>query len=164
MFEAGKTDPVRVMFPEDDIVEELRPNALRKKLKFNFHIDVDDADIMVHADSNKIRQAITNLIDNSIKYTNAGFVLVFVSRSGDGKDALITIKDSGLGMTKDTLNIIFNKFFRAKGALKSHTEGSGLGLYVAREIIRAHSGDVWADSEGLGRGSQFYIQLPVKRG
>lgn len=157
-------EDVRLMNVVNDVVEELKPNALRKKLKFNFHIDVDDADIMVYADSNKIRQAITNLIDNSIKYTNAGFVLVFVSRSGDGKGALITIKDSGLGMTKDTLSIIFNKFFRAKGALKSHTEGSGLGLYVAREIIRAHSGDVWADSEGPGRGSQFYIQLPIKKG
>lgn len=157
-------EDVRLVNLVNDVVEELKQNAVRKKLKFNFHVDVEDADIIIFADSNKVRQAITNLIDNSIKYTNAGFVFVFISKSEDGKDALLAIKDSGLGMTPDTLSVIFNKFFRAKGALKSHTEGSGLGLYVAREIIRANNGDVWAESEGTGRGSQFYIKLPIKKG
>ncbi len=146
-----------------DVIGELKVNADFKKLKFNFSADSESLDVVISADYGKIRQAIINIIDNSIKYTEEGFVSVSLEISKNKNSLILNIKDSGIGMTKNQLKTIFEKFKRSKNAIKMHTEGSGLGLYVAKEMIKSNKGVIWATSDGLGKGSQFYIEFPIKK-
>ena len=108
-------------------------------------------------DSGKVKQVVMNLIDNAIKYTPKGSVKLIL-RLFDRKIQL-EIKDTGIGFNKETLPKLFAKFSREKNANKVNIQGSGLGLYLAREIIEAHHGHIWAHSEGEGKGSTFFIEL-----
>lgn len=119
----------------------------------------DGADYSVNADLKRMRQVILNLIDNAVKYTPRGNVTILLSSSGSGT-IFLRVSDTGIGMNEITMEKIFRKFSRAEGANKTYTEGIGLGLYVAKEIIRKHNGRIWAESKGEGFGSTFYIELP----
>ncbi len=112
--------------------------------------------IFVNADQGKLREVIINLIDNSIKYTQKGSVTVSVERH-EGK-VLIKVSDTGVGIEDDTMNVLFKEFSRAD-IQKVNILGTGLGLYLAKIFIEAHKGRIWAESEGKGNGSQFYIEL-----
>lgn len=131
-----------------------------KALKISFEADEKES-FNVYADRNKIRQVVSNLIDNSIKYTPGGFIKVSLSKIPENKNVLLKIEDSGIGISAETRPNLFKKFGRAKGFSSIYASGSGLGLYVAKEIIKAHKGRVWAESEGEGKGSQFYVELPI---
>jgi two-component system sensor histidine kinase VicK len=72
----------------------------------------------------------------------------------------VGVRDSGIGIPAEDIDKVFTKFFRASNAVKFHTDGSGLGLWIARNIIRAHGGDMWAESE-LNRGTTFFFLLPI---
>ena len=144
-----------------DVHEELKVNAKSKNLEFTVDVDGKD-DIVVSIDPEKFRQAIVNLVDNAIKYTNSGFVNIFIEKDDEGGKMMLSIKDSGIGMDKTSIKVVFEKFERAENAKKSHTEGSGLGLYVAKEIIKANNGIIWVTSDGIDKGSQFYVELPIK--
>jgi signal transduction histidine kinase len=144
-----------------DVIDELKQTALDKGLDFGF-LSNDNLNIMVRADLGKIRQVFTNIIDNSIKYTNSGFVHVFIDKDKKKKQIIVKVEDSGMGIDKKSISKIFEKFSRAEEAIKAHTGGSGIGLYVAKEIMKAHKGDVWAESDGLSKGSIFYIKIPLK--
>lgn len=115
----------------------------------------------INADEIKLRQVILNLLDNAIHYTNKGWVSVHLTYYRDLKKATIVIQDTGIGMYKDDLVNLFGRFSRGKESQKSNTEGMGIGLYVAKHIIAAHRGRIWAESEGPGTGSKFYVELPV---
>jgi len=128
-------------------------------LKISFEAD-EKENFSVNADRNKIRQVVSNLIDNSIKYTPAGFVKVSLSNISENGNVLLKIEDSGIGLSAETMPNLFKKFGRAKSLSSAYANGSGLGLYVAKEIIKAHKGKIWAESEGEGRGSRFYVELP----
>ena len=142
-----------------DVVEELKPNADKKSLDLSFSVSVDDAEVKIKADPSKIRQVLTNLVDNAIKYTPSGYVKAELKKDGNG--ILISVKDSGAGMSQETLSNLFQKFTRAKNVAKLHTDGSGLGLYIAKQIIDAHQGKIWAESAGEGHGSRFCVELPM---
>ena len=142
-----------------DVVEELKPNAEKKSLDLSFSVSVDDAEVKIKADPSKIRQVLTNLVDNAIKYTPSGYVKAELKKDGNG--ILISVKDSGAGMSQETLSNLFQKFTRAKNVTKLHTDGSGLGLYIAKQIIDAHQGKIWAESAGEGQGSRFCVELPM---
>jgi len=144
-----------------DVIDELRQTASEKALDFGFRSN-DNLNVTVSADPGKLRQVFTNVIDNSIKYTNSGFVHVFVDEDKEKKQLVVRVEDSGIGIEKGSLKKIFEKFSRAKEAIRTHTGGSGIGLYVAREIIKAHKGDIWAESDGSLKGSRFYIKIPLK--
>ena len=73
----------------------------------------------------------------------------------------ITISDNGIGMTQETIAKLFQKFSRADDASKTSTTGTGLGLYVADKLVKAHKGKIWAESEGEGKGSTFFVELPA---
>jgi len=118
-------------------------------------------DFKIKADYGKIRQVVSNLIDNALKYTPKGEVVVSLDKTADGSGVLLKIKDSGVGMSSETIAALFQKFSRAKGISKLHTDGSGLGLYVASEMVKAHGGRAWAESEGEGKGSVFFVELPI---
>lgn len=122
-------------------------------------------DIMI--DSDKFRQVILNIIDNSIKYTEKGGIIIETelkkptSKWSRGS-ILIEIKDTGEGMTKEEIEKMFESFSRGKAGEKHWTAGAGLGLYIAKKFTEIHEGRIWVESEGEGKGSAFYIELPVK--
>ena len=130
-----------------------------KALKISFEAD-EKENFNIRADRNKIRQVISNLIDNSIKYTPAGFVKVSLSKISETGNVLLKIEDSGIGISAETMPNLFKKFGRAKSLSSIYVSGSGLGLYVAKEIIKAHKGKIWAESDGEGKGSRFFVELP----
>ena len=142
-----------------DIVTELSPNARKKNLTLNFHQSEAGMPHVV-ADSQRIRQVVLNVVDNAIKYTNTGQIDVRVVR--EDEYLTFSVQDTGKGMTAEDIGRLFVKFARVGGAEKYHTDGSGLGLYVARKICREHHGDIWVDSPGLGRGSTFFVRLPIE--
>jgi len=144
-----------------DVVEELTPVARERNLKLIFLSDGHKT-YNVSADKGKMRQIITNLLDNAIKYTQKGEVEVSVSNNNEKNKILLTISDTGIGLSKETLGKIFKKFTRGKGGSKVNTGGSGLGLYVAKEMVKAHKGRIWAESPGLGKGSSFCVELEKK--
>lgn len=139
-----------------DLVSELTLAAKKKGLELSFE-EKDLGDYPARADETKMRQVLLNLIDNSIKYTQKGFIKVILTKPEKGK-IRISITDSGMGISKEIMGTLFAKFARGEGA-KVNTGGSGLGLYLAKEIVEAHHGKVWAESPGVGLGSSFIIEL-----
>jgi signal transduction histidine kinase len=132
--------------------------ADQKLQKINFV--ADGTGYMVHADAGKIRQVLSNLIDNAMKYSkNKGMIDVRLFKNNETKKIMVSVKDDGIGMSKDTLDKLFKKFSRAEGVQKVYTEGVGLGLYVASEMMKAHNGRIWAHSEGEGKGSIFFVEM-----
>jgi PAS domain S-box-containing protein len=115
------------------------------------------ADVLIHADRYRLIQVITNYLNNGIKYSK-GSSEVELTLQHDDKSITVSVKDKGLGISKDQLPYIFNRFFRAEKT--KNLEGVGLGLYLCRQIIKAHDGSVWAESEE-SKGSTFYFSIPI---
>ena len=149
-FEMAPFDLSKVV---EDEAKDLSITADKKGLKLNFE---SDPLCMTNGDQEKIRQVVINLIDNSIKYTKEGSVNVSV-RKKDNK-VIFSVKDTGMGMTQETKDSLFQKFARGDGA-RMNTTGTGLGLYLAKQIVEAHKGRVWVESEGVGKGSTFFVEL-----
>ena len=130
--------------------------------------EADTADHKVWADLGKIGEVISNLVDNAIKYTKEGWVKIHLSRiknEKEGRDYVrFQIADSGVGIEPATLPHLFEKFSRAEDASQTNIIGTGLGLYVARQIVEAHGGKIWAESSGQGHGSTFYVDLTIDGG
>lgn len=141
-----------------DMGEDFAQVAKNKKLKFTVRVPKKDKFIAT-ADEGKIRQIFSNLIDNSIKYTPKGSVEVAVARDEERGMIIVNIKDTGIGLSQDDIHHLFGKFTRGSGGQKQNTEGSGLGLYVAKSMLEAQKGNIWVDSEGAGKGSTFFVEL-----
>jgi signal transduction histidine kinase len=129
----------------------------RKNLEFTFNKPQELP--KVNVDVEKISLAIQNLLDNAIRYTPSGGKIT-VSLETKGNYIEFSIKDTGIGIPKTQQERIFTKFFRGSNALKTETEGSGLGLFIVKNIIEAHGGKIWFESEE-GKGTTFYFTLPV---
>ena len=138
-----------------DMSKDLSITAGQKGLKLNFESD-SDTDCTVNGDREKVRQVVLNFIDNSIKYTKEGTVNVSVKKVS-GK-VIFSVKDTGMGMTPEIKATLFQKFARGDGA-RMNTGGSGLGLYLAKEIIEAHKGTVDVESDGPGKGTNFHFEI-----
>src|SRR3989338_1868304 len=149
-------------FNLDDLVNEVaneqRPSVEKKGLKLESASPADK--VMVHADRGKIKQVIMNLLDNAVKYTPAGQIIIALAKQ-DGK-ARLSVRDTGSGIKPETMSHLFQKFSRASDASKYNLFGTGLGLYLASELLKAHNGKIWAESEGDGKGSTFFVELPVE--
>lgn len=141
------------------LVQDLMPNAVNKGLKLEFHQPESPISTVV-VDEQRIRQVMLNFIDNSIKYTPKGRVDVYVKQAG--KEVVFSVQDTGKGITPEEINQLFHKFTRVGGAARFHTEGTGLGLYVAKQIVGEHHGDVAVTSPGEGQGSTFIMKLPIE--
>lgn len=139
------------------VVTELKPNIEKAHLQLDFDFD-QQGEYRVNADQGKIKQVLSNLIDNSVKYTPKGSVHVWITHSSP-KKVLLSISDTGVGIHPDVLPRLFEKFTRAPDASKTNIMGTGLGLYVAKKMIEAHHGRIWAESTGVGKGSSFFIEL-----
>lgn len=117
--------------------------------------------VTVMGDPEEVRAAVSNLIDNAVKYSgNAVQVLVETQAVGD-KFVSVRVRDQGPGIPKMELKQIFKRFYRVPGPLATRVKGTGLGLYIVRSVAKRHGGRAWAESEGPGRGSTFILQLPI---
>jgi signal transduction histidine kinase len=141
-----------------NVVEELKVITKEKGLELTLEApQTPSQGIQIKADKQRLRQVIQNLVENAIKYTDKGFVKVKVREKENS--VLVIVKDSGRGIAKEHLPHLFQQFSRVSTTAKE-IKGTGLGLYIAKEIITAHKGKIWAESEGVGKGSVFYVELP----
>ncbi len=139
------------------IVEDFLPAVKSANLRISFTTD-NRPPYRSHIDSGKMRQVITNLIDNAVKYTPKGAITVQLLKM-PAERLRISVSDTGVGIDPATIPALFEKFSRAKDANRTNVSGSGLGLYVAKTIVQAHRGRIWAESKGKGFGSTFIVDL-----
>src|SRR3989442_5325245 len=137
------------------VAEDLRPLAEAKGVR----MEVEDGGAPVTADRDRLYQAVANLVDNAVKYTEPGGK-VRVEAWRNRREAGVTVTDTRPGIPREVLPRVFDRFFRGDGARSMSNEGSGLGLAICQEIVRAHGGRVWAESEP-GLGSSFSLALPL---
>ena len=144
----------------DLVIDEQKPFANKKKITLKHEKTKDTSGCQIYADIGKVKQVLTNLVDNAIKYTPKGSVTLAFERNLEKKTVTIMVKDTGMGISKTTLERLFRKFSRADNANEVNVTGTGLGLYVAKNLIEAQNGRIWAESEGEGKGSTFCVELP----
>jgi signal transduction histidine kinase len=146
----------------NEVVGEQKPNIEAKGLTYTLHVD-ESQSYKVKADPDKFKQVVMNTIDNSIKYTPQGSLSFELTKDPAKKVIRLKISDTGVGIRADVLPKLFQKFMRAPKASEANIHGTGLGLFIAKEIMNAHGGRIWAESAGEGQGSQFYVELPEGR-
>jgi PAS domain S-box-containing protein len=139
------------------VIDSYKEEIEKKNLKFEFKRPKELPKVRV--DIEKISFAIQNLLENAIRYNREGGEIEITLEEKEGK-IKFSIKDTGIGIPKDQQHRVFTKFFRAPNAMKMETEGSGLGLFITKNIIEAHGGRIWFESEE-GKGTTFYFTLPV---
>jgi len=147
----------------EDVAKEVYDTfAIRSKEKgLKLELKLPEAPLPeAMTDRNKIREVISNLVDNAIKYTLKGWVSIRISQK-DGK-IIVAIVDTGIGVPKDELPYLFEKFSRGKDISRLNTGGTGLGLHVGKRMMEALHGAINVESEGEGKGSTFFIEVPIE--
>lgn len=152
-----KTEPVNLAEFIEDIIKTLRPLAAKSDVTLKLE---GEKDVFFLADKDSLFQAIYNICDNAIKYTNPeGEINIFLEKSAE--NAIIRIRDNGVGMSAEDTEHIFERFYRVDKARSRETGGTGLGLAIANAAVKAHGGHIEVISE-LNMGSEFIIVLPLK--
>jgi signal transduction histidine kinase len=145
----------------EEIIRDLYDTfvIVAKNKKLFIKIDLPDRPLpKLMLDSQKMHEVLSNLIDNGLKYTQEGGVTLTAE---EDKDVVrVTVADTGIGIPATEIPHLFTKFSRGKDVSRLHANGTGLGLYVVKNIIEAHHGKIWIESEGEGNGSRFIIELP----
>lgn len=162
--ESGKIQYEYAEVNVEDMLSELRDTFMISAKKKNLELVFinPSADLpRTWVDRQKSLEVISNLIDNAIKYTSSGSVTVRAEAVAGA--VRVSVSDTGIGMSADTMPYLFVKFSRGKDVGRLHANGTGLGLYVGKQMIEAQGGRIWAESEGEGKGSTFFVDLPVKR-
>jgi signal transduction histidine kinase len=136
----------------------VRYNLAPESLRFVESVNGDRA--RVAGDADDLRAAVSNLIDNAIKYSDKNVDISVEVATLDEKQVAVRIADRGIGIPRAQLKRIFKRFYRAPGHVMARIKGTGLGLFIVRSIVERHGGRVFAESPGVGHGSTFTIQLP----
>ena len=117
----------------------------------------------VAGDREDVEAAVSNLIDNALKFSGNDVKVTVETANIDGKYVSLRVTDHGPGIPKTELKRIFKRFYRVPGALATRVKGTGLGLFIVRAVAKRHGGRVWAESDGPGLGSTFILQLPIAK-
>jgi two-component system sensor histidine kinase SenX3 len=117
----------------------------------------------VLGDKDELKAAVSNLVDNAIKYSGPHIQVAVELEQPEAAHATLRVRDRGVGILPGERKRIFKRFYRSPGADAIRVKGAGLGLFIVRSVIKRHGGRVFAESEGAGRGSTFTVQLPVLR-
>jgi len=136
----------------------LRPTADVKGIKLQTRFEPTEC--LVKGDANRLRQVIWNLLSNAIKFTQRGGSVRIYLKCVEST-ARLTVSDSGDGIAAEFLPYVFDRFRQAEGSISRKQGGLGLGLAVARHLVELHGGTITAESEGLGKGSVFTVDLPM---
>jgi signal transduction histidine kinase len=151
-----RLEPQPVRLPH--LAKGVTDDMARRTRKHRFLLDFSEDLPILDADPDRVAQVLRNLLDNAVKYSPQGG-LVVVRVEARENEVVISVADQGVGIAPEHLSHLFEKFFRVKSALGRHVVGSGLGLPIARTIVESHGGHIWAESQ-LGQGSTFYFTLP----
>jgi two-component system sensor histidine kinase SenX3 len=114
-------------------------------------------------DYDEVHAAVSNLIDNAVKYSGTEMGIEVGTYESDGRFAEVRVKDRGAGIARPELKRIFKRFYRIHGPLSTRVKGTGLGLYIVRSVAKRHGGRAWAESGGPGQGSTFTLQFPIRQ-
>jgi PAS domain S-box-containing protein len=137
-------------------IEAIVPLAREKGLKLD--VELTQEPLWVLGDRTRLEQVVVNLLTNAVKYTPSGSIQIRSVVSGN--EAIISVRDTGVGIAPDFIEKVFEPFRQASSAWLSSESGLGIGLSIAREIVRLHAGKIWAESNGLHKGSLFSVSLP----
>jgi signal transduction histidine kinase len=148
--------PVRLPRLTQNVIDDMA----HRSESHRFLVDFPDDFPLLDADPHRIEQVLRNLLDNAVKYSPQGGLIVVRGEVRED-EAVISVADQGVGIAPEHLNRLFEKFFRVEWGLGRHVVGSGLGLPIARTIVESHGGRIWAESK-LEQGSVFYFTLPLK--
>jgi len=157
--EAGKLEVRKKMFNLKDLIVNIsstfRTKVSRKGLELK--IDMPEEDLEIFADADRITQVFTNLLGNSLKFTDKGYLEISVGEDGD--DVKCRVSDTGMGIAEEDIPKAFDKFQQFGREHGPGEKGAGLGLSISKEIVELHGGKIWLESE-KGKGSSFYFTLP----
>lgn len=142
-----------------DIITNFQKQVLETNLTLTFRKPKESVR-PIRFDSNKLRMVVENLIDNAIRYTLPGGKIE-VTLEKKPSFLQVKVKDSGIGIPSHQISRLFTKFFRGENVMRLQTEGSGLGLFISKNIVEGHGGEIWVESEE-GKGSSFYFTIPVE--
>ncbi|HEY58094.1 MAG TPA: HAMP domain-containing histidine kinase [Anaerolineae bacterium] len=159
----GKAAFCQEVFPLQQVlrqaVDAVRAAMQEKKLRLETRWPQKER-LWVRGDPEKLHQALAHLLDNALRFTpQGGRVRVLAWR--EGSEVFARVEDSGVGIPPEELEAIFEEFHQVEGHLTRRYGGLGLGLSIARNLVRLHGGRIWAESEGPGRGARFTIALPA---
>jgi two-component system phosphate regulon sensor histidine kinase PhoR len=150
--------PVELRPLVEKIFSDLKPPAQNKNVELACHLP----GLTASADANRLEQVLANLVDNAIKYGRAqGHVTVGGQKLDDGKIEIF-VQDDGPGIPPESLDRVFERFYRVDKARSRDQGGTGLGLSIVKHIVQAHGGEVWLNSE-LGKGATFFFTLPAEK-
>lgn len=171
-FEIGKDilhrEPIHMQSFISDMCEKLKAEITKKGLAFSLTFSPEAREVTSDIDHEKMYAALSNVIDNAVKYTRAGSVTVvcdvLTHPIEKTKQFRLTVSDSGIGIVPEELKRMFQRFFeRGKDAERMNATGRGIGLVLTKQIIEAHGGRIWAESGGEGKGSVFHIEIPIRK-
>ncbi len=162
--EAGKMELELSKVKIKDLLENslvmIKEKALVHGISLNFHTSGDLEGLEIMADERRLKQVMFNLLSNAAKFTPEGGTIT-VEGKMEGKELIISVSDTGIGIASEEQERIFEEFYQIKGSLKDKTPGTGLGLPVTKSIVEMHGGRIWVESEGLGKGSRFTFTLSI---
>lgn len=157
-FESGKLSLCKTVFPVKDLVtqcyDELKPLADKKNIDFRLVCECED-NTEITADKSELKRVIINLCGNAVNYTNKNGIIEVLAKVQSG-DFIFSVTDNGNGIPQEDIPHLFNRF--SQGTSRKRSTGTGLGLYLSRQIIEAHGGKIWLDSK-LNKGSEFTFLL-----
>lgn len=151
-----KLEPVNINSVVEEVAARLSPQAERQQVSLSTELSSDLP--LVQADKERIQQVIVNIVHNAIKFTPSGG-RVAISAQHSGESVIARVSDTGIGISKDDLPHIFERFFKADKSRS--TSGTGLGLAIAKHIVQSHGGSIWVESEE-GKGSTFSFSLSLR--
>ncbi|WP_268543954.1 sensor histidine kinase [Candidatus Nitrosotenuis cloacae] len=136
-----------------DTIDDVIPSFAKSYQ--NLRIIKPDRNVFVYADKDRISQVISNLLTNAIKFTTSGTISITIEKKSRQKQAIVTVKDDGLGINPTIMQSLFSKF------VSTSPQGLGLGLYITKNIIEAHGGHITAHNNRDGNGASFIFTLPL---
>ncbi len=154
---------LRVQSVDARTIVEMAIEATRAQIEANgqrLHVQMPEASVPLQADPARMAQVVGNLLNNAAKYTDRGGLIV-VSVGSVGAEAVISIRDSGIGIAREDLTRLFEMFTQLSGASDRTKSGLGIGLALVRALVEMHGGRVHAESPGEGQGSEFVVHLPL---
>ncbi len=151
---------MRSVVRESVELARLRHHLSSESLAYVEHVDAEPT-ATVMGDADELKSAISNLIDNAIKYSGTAVQVEVELLALDERRVAVRVRDRGIGISKPELKRIFRRFYRIPEAVAMRVKGSGLGLFIVRSVARKHGGRVSAESDGPGQGSTFTLALPI---
>jgi histidine kinase len=162
--EAGAFQLNLAPVPPERLIERIQSTLGRQFEDKNIQLvtDVEPGLPNLFVDKDRIIQVLTNLVGNALQYTpNGGKVSISVRR--EKSEILFAVKDTGIGISTEQLTFIFNRFYRTDKSRNRASGGSGIGLTIAKALVQAHQGKIWAESNGEGKGSTFSFLIPLPK-